>query len=322
MGHFLVFAFLLTLLGGVWAALSALQQYRAQGVGLFRSLFQYLVSFDLLVFGCFAARYAHTNLIGEDPTTYGPAIWVGSALGVFVLEIGLTWTILRLSCDLRFESPSSILKRLFAISATLIGVSYVIGSTIVTQGGSHRWIVSTHQAVTLFMMIGIGYALLGLILGRHDGLGDEQRRSARRLGWLLLVGFLALPASLVLPGGYYLVGFAAGLFWLSCAPLLWLRRYTGPYLRNVPPDGASKVIGMLAEKYNLTRREQEIMALIMEGRSNKEIQDLICVSFSTVKNHVYNMYRKLEVKSRAQLMHLVMVERERQGLPEQQLPDA
>ena len=48
------------------------------------------------------------------------------------------------------------------------------------------------------------------------------------------------------------------------------------------------------------------MALLVKGKSNKEIEFLLSISFSTVKNHVYNLYRKIGVTSRAQLIHLVM----------------
>ncbi len=308
MGHFLVFAFLTILLVGTWAALAAWQQYRARGIALFRSLFLYLISFNLLVFGCFVARYAHTNLIGDDPSAYTPAIWVVSAAGVFILETGMTWAILHLGWYLRCKPLSGFLARAFVIVAALIGISYIIGSTLVIRDSSFMWIVGTHQAMTFFMILGVGYTLLGLVAGRHTKLNDSQRKSARRFGWLLLGGFIIVAASIALPESIYLAGFAVGLLWASCAPLLWLRRYSGPYQQTVISEGTSTTLAMLARKHDITPREQDVMALIVEGKSNKEIEDVLCISFSTVKNHVYNLYRKLGVKSRAQLMHLVMTE--------------
>ena len=47
------------------------------------------------------------------------------------------------------------------------------------------------------------------------------------------------------------------------------------------------------------------MELILAGKSNKEIEDKLYISSSTVKNHVYNIYRKLNVKSRSQLSHFI-----------------
>ena len=48
----------------------------------------------------------------------------------------------------------------------------------------------------------------------------------------------------------------------------------------------------------LTLKEIEILQLIAEGKSNKEIADVNFVELSTVKTHINNIYAKLEVKSR------------------------
>ena len=49
---------------------------------------------------------------------------------------------------------------------------------------------------------------------------------------------------------------------------------------------------------HLTPREEEILQLIAEGLSNKQIADRLCISRSTVKNHVHNILEKLEVRTR------------------------
>ncbi len=48
----------------------------------------------------------------------------------------------------------------------------------------------------------------------------------------------------------------------------------------------------------LTPREKEILLVIAAGASNSDISDKFHISPHTVKNHVYNIYRKIEVKSR------------------------
>lgn len=53
-------------------------------------------------------------------------------------------------------------------------------------------------------------------------------------------------------------------------------------------------------KKELTDREMQILSLIAEGYSNKEIADKLFLSEKTVKNHVYNIFRKLDVKDRTQ----------------------
>ena len=43
--------------------------------------------------------------------------------------------------------------------------------------------------------------------------------------------------------------------------------------------------------------------LILDGKSNKEIEDSLFISYHTVKNHVYKLYQKLGVKTRFELVH-------------------
>jgi two-component system, NarL family, response regulator DegU len=50
----------------------------------------------------------------------------------------------------------------------------------------------------------------------------------------------------------------------------------------------------------LTRREVEVLRLITDGLLNKEIAHRLCISEKTVKNHVSNIFKKIEVSDRTQ----------------------
>jgi two-component system, NarL family, nitrate/nitrite response regulator NarL len=55
----------------------------------------------------------------------------------------------------------------------------------------------------------------------------------------------------------------------------------------------------------LTTREREILQLIDEGLSNKQIAQRLCIEVPTVKNHVHNLLEKLGVQSRHEAAALV-----------------
>lgn len=48
----------------------------------------------------------------------------------------------------------------------------------------------------------------------------------------------------------------------------------------------------------LTTREKEILALIVEGKSNPEIARALIISTHTVKAHIESIYRKLGVHNK------------------------
>ena len=51
----------------------------------------------------------------------------------------------------------------------------------------------------------------------------------------------------------------------------------------------------------LSKREMEVLELLITGKKNKEISDQLFVSENTVKKHISAIYRKLEVNNRAQV---------------------
>ncbi len=68
---------------------------------------------------------------------------------------------------------------------------------------------------------------------------------------------------------------------------------------------AKKVLSMFRDQnvksngYSLSDREKEILSLLVEGLSKKQIADKIFLSHHTVDSHLRNIYAKLEVHSRS-----------------------
>jgi ATP/maltotriose-dependent transcriptional regulator MalT len=51
----------------------------------------------------------------------------------------------------------------------------------------------------------------------------------------------------------------------------------------------------------LSKQEKKVLELILEDKSNKEIANEMFVSLSTVKSHINNLYKKLNVSSREEV---------------------
>src|SRR6185437_5789923 len=67
-------------------------------------------------------------------------------------------------------------------------------------------------------------------------------------------------------------------------------------LASAPSNGASALDG-----HELTEREREVCALVVAGSSNAQVAAALFISPRTVEHHLHSVYRKVGVRSRAQL---------------------
>ena len=62
----------------------------------------------------------------------------------------------------------------------------------------------------------------------------------------------------------------------------------------------------VAERFTLSKRELEVVRLICEGFTNREIGEKLYISEHTVKDHIKNIMRKMEVASRNELVAVLL----------------
>lgn len=68
------------------------------------------------------------------------------------------------------------------------------------------------------------------------------------------------------------------------------------YVRHLTEKG-------VVDRYeSLSEREREVLQLVAEGRSNKEVADLLCLSPATVETHRAHILQKLDVHNTAELV--------------------
>ena len=72
------------------------------------------------------------------------------------------------------------------------------------------------------------------------------------------------------------------------------------YVAWAPENGAPHENGVVREFDGLTKREVEILRLVAEGYSNSQVAQVLWVTEQTVKFHLSNIYRKLNVSNRTE----------------------
>ena len=114
--------------------------------------------------------------------------------------------------------------------------------------------------------------------------------------------FLIVEHSVEVYGGLVAATFAVLGIWLG-------RRWTGARPRTDTMEAADESGAFVAdekrrEELGITRRELEVLGLIAEGMSNREIAGKLFVSENTVKTHSSRVFDKLGAKRRTQAVQL------------------
>lgn len=91
---------------------------------------------------------------------------------------------------------------------------------------------------------------------------------------------------------------------------LWFNRdVLNEYVRRVTYRGKNQSKGLDPFSY-FTAREEQIVSLLLNGDSNKEIGDVLGIAERTVKYHVSNILQKSQVSSRKQLLKMMLKNKE------------
>ena len=115
--------------------------------------------------------------------------------------------------------------------------------------------------------------------------------------------FLVVEHSLEIYGGLIAALFAAVGIWLG---LKLTRKEEVVIVKQIPVPAAEPFTLNAAEvrRLGITKRELEILELIAQGLSNREIAKKLFVSENTVKTHSSRLFDKLSAKRRTQAVQI------------------
>ena len=180
-----------------------------------------------------------------------------------------------------------------------IGAVLDAGARTIRFGVGYK-IAAVGYFVTFTFMLALGYGLL-------RRLWQSERRNFL-IGLLVFatVGYLETAASL--PGGLretsVTLSNEAGFLFSSIPYALYGVFLILYFVRH--PVAVPLTMDTLSEafltRYGITEREREIILKVVQGKSNADIASELFISLATVKTHLHNIYRKIDVDSRYDLL--------------------
>jgi DNA-binding CsgD family transcriptional regulator len=216
----------------------------------------------------------------------------------------LTYTLFLTIWRLR-EKPVS--KRFYTILAVFLVVFLAWYGTrfLLASMGTKSTIFEFIFQNLAILFFAAEFILYGYVFLSKAAFADRAKRKVARGFSLLYLSRYVFAAIAWLSFPELIRAFCVFLY-CSLVPYLWLKLYLSSHQERVPllvqgdslPDD-------IFRKHQISSREREIIGFILEGKSNREIGRILFISERTVKNHIYNIYRKMNIKSRYQLINLV-----------------
>jgi len=309
MKHLNVLVMVVNLLVGVWAILYFQQKSRRFHDAGLRLLLGFLLIFNLFEFIQFILIYFTSNLTPLEVKN-SELLLKGMSWPLRTLLM-LAWYFSKfriIAWQRDRKPPRWLLPALIIFTAGLMAYFFLAlhspalmpKSPLLNFWNLYLWPLTLLQAVWLAR-------LLAESRRRPE---PGQRRAGTAMAWLFF-GHILLQVAKFLLGA---MEFDHWQFFISkllilytnLLPVLWLKYYYIPWAGALSKlSNANSPLDSLQRTHGVSARELEILRLILDGKTNRQMEDLLYISIHTIKSHIYNLYRKLGVKNYRQLTHFI-----------------
>jgi DNA-binding CsgD family transcriptional regulator len=277
------------------------------------SYFYYLIFlFVFGIYGIIGSRLIRVFLLKQDLDEQAIASIVSFFFFLGIPFLILSWYMfIRLSREMVNKKVGSIFNLVFFLPLVLGFMGYAVLLLKRDLLGENR-----HELIRSSMLIGFtlvsiivyAYSLLQLFLQSRSFLDKKDRQNIQLFALLYLIYAMGTITLINLShlGPAYGFGFIIILFAIHLVPIFFLSLYLDKnFIAPAEKHDFDKSLADFIEKYQISKRESEIVQLICKGKSNQDIGDSLFISLQTVKDHIHRIFLKTGVKNRVQLTNLI-----------------
>lgn len=277
-----------------------------------RNYFYYLVTFFAFAFygiwGQLFARAALSSLGTEDSVIVAVAGFL-PILGVPFLFISLIMLIKMAYSffDLKVKNYW-LLIHIIILSISIAGIWFLF-----TFSGKYQLLASdqmTNIEVVSILLIEACYFLTFTLififkLKKHP---NPMNPTIYRFVILMGLGLVLREGLLVIMfQNPWMVAVAILLYFASnFFPLFYLHVNADIIFMPVSAENADmEKLEWIFKKYQISKRERDIIEQICAGKTNQQIADVLFISLQTVKDHTHRIYSKIGINSRMKLVQMI-----------------
>ncbi|MFH1197862.1 MAG: helix-turn-helix transcriptional regulator, partial [bacterium] len=224
---------------------------------------------------------------------------------MFVIWMGITYSFLNVVAELKGIELSINIKKYLQTAAVIFMIGYISGLVFKVISDSPFVFYAVDGTAGVGMLVLIIIALIKL----WRTIPVKSLSCAKQIKFFLvcfLPGFAAYLVIVISPLDKNIF-LSINRFYLVVVSFLWLD-YN--YLKNAKVISASFNVNDLLKHFEeaceFSNREKEVLTLMLNGKSNAQIEETLFISQSTVRNHVSALYKKIGVSGRGELMSKVL----------------
>jgi DNA-binding CsgD family transcriptional regulator len=302
-----------SLITGILAIMLGNQLSRKYKLPYLSSYFYYLIF--LFVFGIYGI--VGSSLIRILMQNQGMEPEGIESITQFITFLGIPFLVLSWYMFIRVSHEivnRSILPVFNLVFFSVISIAFVAVGILLTK----RDMLGDNPFGLIRGMMLLGFSVLSLLVYAYS-LGqlfinsgrflDRKDRDNIRLFGLIYVVFTAgtvLLLNFSHRGIIISLLFIIVFFAIHLIPIFFLSMYLDKnFVEPVARQEFDRSLEAFVAKFEISKRETEVVELICKGKSNQDISDSLFISLQTVKDHIHRIYLKTGVKNRVQLTNLI-----------------
>lgn len=318
--HIKILSYVILLIGIVWLIFYINNTYKSYSYKFLKSIRTYNITILILLVLRFSFFYVRENLLLYVEPGLSPIYLKVLTFSISIVSLLLVYLMLNILINFNDKSFTKS-KNIKAFIAGIIIISIYIFTSFFPEktNFSFSWLDTIINNVFIFNIIVNNLEFLIIISFYFFWSNRIKDKDSKRISksfslFYILCNSLSLLALVFIMqiNMPQLLRWAIQffiLFLFILTPFLWIKLVFIKYAQTMSRLMNSNV-SSLYPKYNISAREQEIIHFIIDGKGNNEIKEELFISYHTVKNHLSNIYRKLNVKNRHELVHLFMKSRD------------
>lgn len=293
--HFKILSVFINLLAGVWIVTWLIQLKYKLRPPIKKYLIQYAIFFNLIILYLLLAKYQDVNVpINSLKDSFLGINHIGLLFG-FICTIGMLDAMIKICLIFWNQKYTSLLRYSLYGFFILVILGHLI-LILTNHSNDNAFLTNIILGIEDNILITEVIALLILLFSKTK---KTYQKSKNAFAWYYLSRYCIFIFLIIPINEIRIVLAAIAVLYINLLPFLWIKYH------SLKISKETVTMESLTRDFLLTERESEITRLIYEGLNNTDIAAKLYISQHTVKNHVYNIFQKFEIKHRYELIHLL-----------------